>query len=509
MATAAAPPPPPGDDLPQAPSSAIFIPDEETRTCTQCGRKFLVSHFLKEGAKKTTILKQCDECRGTREKSYAEAKHKGADVLSSPTRRRRSPKRLQGQPSYAQPIAASAARTTARPRPLRANALQPAVNPTLQRPPLRPADRPLITLGSPITPTPPWPPCSNTIQGRGRSSGAAVGNSAGRGTEPPATVGSGAAVSLLPGSRIPMPTFLPHGQYSPDPPEVAAARRDLGAIKRQHRADRRAGQQPSSTPSLSSLVARGGITAVQCPSLGLSGGLKSSEQPYFKCYVCEINRANRRRVHGDPDVCLSCADGITHQEPMRRQKWCLVGHHEAMRTFFFDDDGNEHLSCNRCIPESSPIGGVYHLSPSSAPPSSARSSRSSQDYSAHNGRRDGAPNPLQDPRLPHLPKMSSVVLIRRWTPLTRTSRLSIPPCLLKTCSLFKIFTETWTRTNYRPARDVKSGGSTCALGTRASAIVVATSAIARSLMIYLSCFLTTTISILGRCLLPICPSLLK
>ncbi|KAH7014076.1 hypothetical protein B0J12DRAFT_442621 [Macrophomina phaseolina] len=176
MAAVAPPPPPnpPGDDLPQAPSSANDIPEEETRICTKCGHKF-----------------PCDECRGIRKKSYAKAKRKGADVFSSPTCRGRSAKRLQGQPSYAQPIASSAARTTAGPRPLRANAPQAAVNPTLQRPPLQPADRRLITLGSPITPTPPSPPCGNTIQGRGRSTGAAVGNSAGRGTESPATVGSG------------------------------------------------------------------------------------------------------------------------------------------------------------------------------------------------------------------------------------------------------------------------------------------------------------------------------
>ncbi|KAH7012409.1 hypothetical protein B0J12DRAFT_705932 [Macrophomina phaseolina] len=377
MATAAAPPPPPnppGDDLPQAPSSAIDVPDEETRTCTQCGRKFPVSHFLKEGAKKTTILKQCDECRGTREKSYAKTKRKGANI---PTRRGQSPKRLQGQPSYAQPIASSAARTTARPRPLRANAPQPAVNPTLQRPP-QPADRPLITLGSPITPTPPSPPRSNTIQGRRRSTGAAVGNGAGRGTEPPATVGSGAAVSSLPGSRIPMPTFLPRGQYSPDPPEVAAARRDLGAIQRHHRADRRAGQQPSSTPSLSSLALLPLNTHLGAQSL--------------------LNSRILRAQSATPTAPI--AEGSNGILMSVRTKWCLVGGHEAIRRFFFDDDGNEHLSCNRCIPESSPIDGVYHLSPSSAPPSSARSSRSSQDYSAHNGRRDGAPNPLQDPRLP-------------------------------------------------------------------------------------------------------------
>ncbi|KAF2832720.1 hypothetical protein CC86DRAFT_401466 [Ophiobolus disseminans] len=47
--------------------------------------------------------------------------------------------------------------------------------------------------------------------------------------------------------------FLPRGQYSPDTPTTAAARRDRDAIRRDHRVRDRAGEEVSSTPELRQL----------------------------------------------------------------------------------------------------------------------------------------------------------------------------------------------------------------------------------------------------------------
>ena len=52
------------------------------------------------------------------------------------------------------------------------------------------------------------------------------------------------------------PQFLPRGQDSQDPPEVAEARAERAVIQRQNRVARRQGESPLPTPSLASIVRR-------------------------------------------------------------------------------------------------------------------------------------------------------------------------------------------------------------------------------------------------------------
>ncbi|KAH7038971.1 hypothetical protein B0J12DRAFT_250250 [Macrophomina phaseolina] len=70
-------------------------------------------------------------------------------------------------------------------------------------------------------------------------------------------------------SRIRQPTFFRRGINSQDSPQTATARRELTAVTRRHRVERRGGYEPSLTPSLTQLAARNHVAAAQASS-GLS-----------------------------------------------------------------------------------------------------------------------------------------------------------------------------------------------------------------------------------------------
>jgi hypothetical protein len=193
-----------------------------------------------------------------------------------------------------------------------------------------------------------------------------------------------------PSSNAGTPLFHFRGIHSSDTPREAEARRRQVAIRREHRAARRAGEQPSPTPALSrllheessptppgSLMPNGYIDLPSTPSpmvrQSLSRGstppLRSSLRSYrgrgsssssrsstprpsapvmstfFLCSACGIARDIQRQIHTGVDSCVYCRDDETFAY---ERKYCIPGRHEVIRVSFCDPNGEEWTACNAC-----------------------------------------------------------------------------------------------------------------------------------------------------------------
>ncbi|KAF1986799.1 hypothetical protein K402DRAFT_66685 [Aulographum hederae CBS 113979] len=128
--------------------------------------------------------------------------------------------------------------------------------------------------------------------------------------------------------------FLPRGQDSGDSPLTAIARRAQTDISRTHRIQRRAGGEPSSTPSMSSL--RGRLAAAQereqeGPSsiLGSLAAQSSSQMFSSRRHSCPdphglilSKKKKSSRVHSHSLLVHSCLEPINHYSVLSAASTC-------------------------------------------------------------------------------------------------------------------------------------------------------------------------------------------
>jgi hypothetical protein len=71
---------------------------------------------------------------------------------------------------------------------------------------------------------------------------------------------------------------------------------------------------------------------------------------YFVCGNCGIARDASRQWCAElkNKTCQYCMEHIPVQDQI---KFCIFGKHEILRVLFFDEDGQEHESCNLCRDE--------------------------------------------------------------------------------------------------------------------------------------------------------------
>lgn len=171
------------------------------------------------------------------------------------------------------------------------------------------------------------------------------------------------------------PRFLRRGQLSEDSPTTAAARREQGAIGRDHRVRRRQGDQPSATPPLAELIrrARGhddddddappssqgvlpgavsqGVSPGAAASQGLGGQVAGDGDgdgdPYFICHACGLARP-RGLVDPDTGFCFYCNNASHDRDPQAQPKVCLLCLTTQPRTGFIGGDGEERDTCRAC-----------------------------------------------------------------------------------------------------------------------------------------------------------------
>ncbi|KAI0536660.1 hypothetical protein GGR58DRAFT_380415 [Xylaria digitata] len=157
-------------------------------------------------------------------------------------------------------------------------------------------------------------------------------------------------------------TPLRHGQSSQNSPRTAQARRDRVAISRKHRVQRRAGRDPSLTPSVSELRA---LADGHDPNNNNSGDDPGTPMPpsrpnYFTCATCRHARANARLDlrHASliRKICLYCSNSTTDDNLNTEMKWCFKGRHKRPRIQFIVgkvdidlDEPNEKVSCRTCL----------------------------------------------------------------------------------------------------------------------------------------------------------------
>ncbi|KPM39851.1 hypothetical protein AK830_g6688 [Neonectria ditissima] len=187
--------------------------------------------------------------------------------------------------------------------------------------------------------------------------------------------------SLLLRARDTTSQFFRRGIRSQDSPAQAVAHQQQTMIRREHRAQRRAGEQPSPTPPTQELLPRPTQELRPRPTAThLSGGAGAlggddEDDDYFICDECGIARLQAHRL---PDgLCIYCGtsgDGFDQDDEMQV---CLRCHRSYHRHAFLTTVGDERPHCQRCS----------QVSMTSTP-------SSSQSQFTHSQSSDMSPSPL-------------------------------------------------------------------------------------------------------------------
>ncbi|KAF5578398.1 ATP-dependent DNA helicase PIF1 [Fusarium pseudoanthophilum] len=325
----AGPPPPPGGPTGggNAPIDAPDVPPA-TRVCTRCNQEKSLQHFvhLKDATKLTA---RCLACRN-RTNAPARAFNQSIRALSSAHKRTvsdvQSPERM---------TSSSRRPEMETPEPFAGPSRRPTVL------------SPLPTLAA--RPKSPFQPVEPRRQSTGRRMLSNFIEQTASGLE-----------------------FLRRGKRSQDTEEESAARSERAEIQRRHRSERRAGEEPSPTPTMSQLLEQqqpqGPAIEQNTPALSASGfnpqfsqagsGGRSNtasgsghrghdEEEYsFVCDDCGIRRPTRCR-HAGTNVCRYCAEpGVRPVD--RHEQTC----ESCLRVFhsheFIGPDGEYRIHCRTC-----------------------------------------------------------------------------------------------------------------------------------------------------------------
>ncbi|KAF5711868.1 ATP-dependent DNA helicase PIF1 [Fusarium mundagurra] len=158
--------------------------------------------------------------------------------------------------------------------------------------------------------------------------------------------------------------FFRRGKRSQDTEEEASARAERVFIQRRHRTERRAGQEPSPTPTMSQLlnpqtinppgssILGGGadLPAGSAQSGSGSGNRGRDEDDHsFECEACGIRRPTRCRQPGT-NICIYCSE--PGRRPLDRHEQTCIS---CLRVFyshqFLGPDGEERAYCRDCYRE--------------------------------------------------------------------------------------------------------------------------------------------------------------
>jgi len=125
---------------------------------------------------------------------------------------------------------------------------------------------------------------------------------------------------VLPANPQPAP-----GQSSQDSPDTAVACRERNVIQRRHRTERRAGQEPSVTPSINTIRRRnvgiGPDEPIQSSGTVI-GAPDDGDDSYFICNACGLARA-LNMIDAQTGFCFYCVNPAYRTVPDNEPKVCI------------------------------------------------------------------------------------------------------------------------------------------------------------------------------------------